>query len=200
MTSKTATAPALTDKKWREYYRGDPRDLVACSLAEKMSKLTVSFVRASGNEEGGEDPCLYAERTKRPLLYFPDEIRYLLDRLVPYAVKICELAEDDSLQILGVTIARRHTPGSIPKVKFKVRKEVMAAGNYWDFSSPSVYIRGNEGSTIVLPEGGEDLLDQLRLHCLRAVDAEFERPVQQLDILTDKAELAEAAEMFEDGK
>lgn len=188
------------DRRWREQYASDPRQLVSVNLTDRMTRLNCEFIRVGITDEGGQPP-IFSEKTKKPLLYFPDEVIALMDQLTKYALKLCEMPESDIevTHVTGLRIVYPDVPGGVPKVSFSARKQVMAENNWWPFQTLAVYLKGIEGSSLILPEGGEKIIESLRLHCMRAVDGEFERPIQQLDLLGDStAEQDGRASMLDD--
>lgn len=182
-TEKRVVVEAVTESRWRETYADDPRQLVGVSISD--NKLSCEVVTFGLADDDGEPAPALTQKTKSPMLYFPDEIDLLLRKLTMYAIKICEFPDSDIevLEVKGVHLSHSATAGSVPKVQFSVVKQVLADNNFWPFKSPKVYLKGIEGSSLALPEGGDHLIESLRLHCLRAIDGDFPLPAKQLELI-----------------
>lgn len=176
--------------EWRAKYANDQRMLAAVKLTNKGSRLAVATLMVGKPEDNEDDAPVLSTKTAKPLLYFPDEIRLLLNQLTRYAIGACEFPDSDLevVEVIGVSLAYSTIAGAVPKIKFDMQKQVLAEGNYWKFSSPALYLKGVEGSLLALPDAVEDLVEQLRLHCLRAIDGEFDGSNRQLSLLDSVAE------------
>lgn len=149
-------------RKMRNRFGSDPRLLSSCHFEPGSLRFGVLDYDEEGEQIGGQQ--------RSPMTAFPEvEIDGLFRKLDLYICQLLNFPESD-VSVITVTDVNFYGKGGERKVAFSFTKELDEGYRWGPTASPKLFARYMDGSPRAVPELIEQVLEDLRLCVLVALE------------------------------